>query len=104
MSSPSPFPAGEFLPGGHKNDSPIPETDPTIGYKLNHFMLRIRDPEASLHFYINLMGMRTVFTMNAGPFTIYYLGYPQTSEHRADPAKFGLETVEKLQQTLGLLE
>ena len=53
-------------------------------------MLRIRDPQESLHFYIDLMGMRTVFTMNTGPFTIYYLGYPQTDEHREDPVKFGI--------------
>ena len=50
------------------------------------------------------MGMRTVFTMNVGPFTIYYLGYPQTDEHRADLPKFGLDTALNLQSTLGLLE
>jgi lactoylglutathione lyase len=102
--SPSPFPVGEFLPNGGKNDLALPENDPTIGYKLNHFMLRIRDPKASLNFYMNLMGMRTVFTMNTGPFTIYYLGYPQTPEHRADLPKFGADTVANLQHTLGLLE
>jgi lactoylglutathione lyase len=50
------------------------------------------------------MGMRTVFTMNVGPFTIYYLGYPQTDEHRADLPKFGADTAARLQHTLGLLE
>ena len=103
-TSPSPYPLGQFLPAGHGTDKPIPSNDPTIGYKLNHFMLRIRDPKASLHFYIDLMGMRTVFTMNTGPWTIYYLGYPQTDEHRTDPLKFGVDTVGKLQHTLGLLE
>lgn len=57
-----------------------------------------------MHFYITLMGMRTVFTLNVGPFTIYYLGYPQTDEHRADIPKFGLDTAMNLQSTLGLLE
>ncbi|KIX03461.1 lactoylglutathione lyase [Rhinocladiella mackenziei CBS 650.93] len=103
-SSPSPFPHGVFLPNGLNTDPPLPANDPTIGYKLNHFMLRIRDPEKSLHFYINLMGMRTVFTMNVGPFTIYYLGYPHTPEHRADLKSFGLDTSINLQHTLGLLE
>ena len=103
-SSPSPFPLGKFLPAGHGTDGPIPPNDPTVGFKLNHFMLRIRDPKPSLNFYINLMGMRVVFTMNTGPFTIYYLGYPQTDEHRADPVKYGFDTVAKLQHTLGLLE
>ena len=57
-----------------------------------------------MHFYMSLMGMRTVFTMNVGPFTIYYLGYPQTDEHRDDLAKFGQDTAGNLQHTLGLLE
>lgn len=50
------------------------------------------------------MGMRTVFTMNVGPFTIYYLGYPQTDEHREDLPRFGADTAANLQHTLGLLE
>ncbi|KAL4874666.1 Glyoxalase/Bleomycin resistance protein/Dihydroxybiphenyl dioxygenase [Aspergillus karnatakaensis] len=104
--SPSPFELGEFLPGGHNTDPPLPENSPTAGFKLNHFMLRIRDPQRSLHFYIDLMGMRTVFTMNTGPFTIYYLGYPSTPEDRANlpgwSAKVG--DPRTLTQTLGLLE
>ncbi|KAL2414839.1 hypothetical protein ABEF94_003427 [Exophiala dermatitidis] len=103
-SNPSPFPHGVFLPNGHHTDPPLHPTDPTIGYKLNHMMLRIRDPGASLHFYIDLMGMRTVFTMNVGPFTIYYLGYPQTEAHRTNLPLFGAETAANLQHTLGLLE
>jgi len=102
--SPSPFKHGDFCPNGAQNDPPLREDDPTIGYKLNHFMLRIRDPEVSMRFYVELMGMRTVFTLNVGPFTIYYLGYPQSEEHRADLPKFGLDTAMNLQHTLGLLE
>lgn len=102
--SASPFEYGAFLPNGHHTDPPLPETDPTVGYKLNHLMIRIRDPKASLRFYVELMGMRTVFTMNVGPFTIYYLGYPQTAAHRADLKKFGEETCGRLAQTPGLLE
>jgi lactoylglutathione lyase len=67
-------------------------------------MIRVRDPSQSLHFYINLMGMRTVFTVNVGPFTNYYLGYPQTEEHRKDLPKFGEETVVNFGHTLGLLK
>ena len=101
---PTPFAHGDFLPNGHNKDPPLPLDHPTIGNKLNHFMLRIRDPAISIPFYVDLMGMRTVFTMNVGPFTIYYLGYPQTDEHRADMAKFGADTSGNLQHTLGLLE
>jgi len=103
-SKPTPFPHGAFLPNGLNTDPPLSANDPTVGYKLNHFMMRIRDPEKSMKFYIELMGMRTVFTMNVGPFTIYYLGYPQTPEHRGDLAKFGGDTAMNLQHTLGLLE
>jgi lactoylglutathione lyase len=103
-SQPTPFPHGVFLPNGHNTDPPLPSSDPTIGYKLNHFMLRIQDPAKSIPFYVDLMGMRTVFTMNVGPFTIYYLGYPKTDEHRADLPKFGADTAANLQHTLGLLE
>ncbi|KAL6237353.1 hypothetical protein BDW75DRAFT_228849 [Aspergillus navahoensis] len=59
-SGPQPFEFGAFLPGGHSTDPALPENSPTAGFKLNHFMLRIRDPRRSLHFYIDFMGMRTV--------------------------------------------
>ncbi|EPS44361.1 hypothetical protein H072_1655 [Dactylellina haptotyla CBS 200.50] len=102
--SPSPFPLGEFLPNGHKTDPALGPDAPTIGYKLNHLMLRIRDPQKSLHFYVNLMGMRTVFTLNTGPFTIYYLGYPQSDADRADIPAWADRTCANLAHTLGLLE
>ncbi|KAF3916346.1 hypothetical protein ABW21_db0205112 [Orbilia brochopaga] len=104
QDSPSPFPPGQFLPNGNRNDPPLSSSDPTVGYKLNHFMLRIRDPAASMHFYIDLMGMRTVFTMNTGPLTIYYLGYPQNDTDRADIPAWGQRTSDNLAHTLGLLE
>ncbi|KAL3469406.1 Glyoxalase/Bleomycin resistance protein/Dihydroxybiphenyl dioxygenase [Aspergillus californicus] len=106
QNSPSPFELGAFLPGGHNTDPALPENSPTAGFKLNHFMLRIRDPQRSLHFYIDLMGMRTVFTMNTGPFTIYYLGYPSTAEDRADLPAWSAKVGDPrtLTQTLGLLE
>lgn len=98
------FPVGEYLFNGNKTESPLPPNGPTTGFKFNHMMMRIRDPSRSLKFYVDLLGMRTVFVMNVGPFTIYYLGYPQIPEHQIDPAKFGEETFAKLVHTLGLLE
>lgn len=52
------------------------------------------------------MGMRTVFALNTGPITAYYLGYPQTADHRSDTATFAKETAQHsvLTRTLGLLE
>ncbi|KAK7206470.1 Glyoxalase/Bleomycin resistance protein/Dihydroxybiphenyl dioxygenase [Myxozyma melibiosi] len=106
MSAVTPFPEGEFLPagGGFIEQKPLPADAPETKYRLNHFMMRIRDPKISLPFYTEAMGMRILFTMNTGPFTIYYLGYPQTDEHRADLTKFALDTLPVMQHTLGLLE
>ncbi|EWC44723.1 hypothetical protein DRE_06501 [Drechslerella stenobrocha 248] len=103
--SSSPFPVGQFLPNGNRTDPPLSESGPTIGFKLYHLMLRVRDPVASINFYVNLMGMRTVFTMNTGPATIYYLGYPLTSEDRTDIPAWGDRIVcANLAHTPGLLE
>lgn len=106
-SFPSPLPQlplGQHLPAGHGLDPPTPAA--TSNFLLNHLMLRIRDPAESLHFYVDLMGLRTIFAMNTGPFTIYYLGHPRTDEHRADPQRYARETVphDVLIRTAGLLE
>ncbi|KAJ9223572.1 hypothetical protein DTO271D3_5886 [Paecilomyces variotii] len=101
---PSPFEPGAFLPGGHNNDPPVSPSSSTAGYKLNHFMLRIRDPRRTLHFYIDLMGMRTVFTMNFGPCTIYYLGYPPPDTPSLPEWAANTATAHNLTRTLGLLE
>ena len=104
--NPSPYELGAFLPGGHNTDPPLPENSPTANYRLNHSMLRIRDPTRSLNFYINLMGMRTVWTMNTGPFTLYYLAYPSTAADRADLPAWAarVSSPHVLTNTLGLLE
>lgn len=96
-------PPGVYIQGD-ASQPPLSPNDPTIGYKLNHFCVRIKDPIPTLHFYVDLLGMRSVFTLNIGPFTCYYLGYPQTDEHRADPKRFGEETFPRLAHTLGLIE
>ncbi|KAJ5550459.1 hypothetical protein N7461_005157 [Penicillium sp. DV-2018c] len=84
-----------------------PPTPSTKAYRLNHLALRIKDPTRSLHFYIDLLGMRVIFTMNAGPFTIYYLGHPppeaNSSEEVAAWAKRTSE-IPSMTRTSGLLE
>lgn len=102
MSTSSPFPHGVLLPNGLHTDPPLLPNDPTIGSMLNHLCLRVRDPEKSLHFYIDLMGMRTVFITNIGPATVYFLGFPQTERHRENLETFGKETA--IPTTQGLLE
>ncbi|KAF4432801.1 Lactoylglutathione lyase [Colletotrichum fructicola Nara gc5] len=105
QARPEPVP-GVFNIGGHLDQPPLPNTDPAVGMRLHHVMMRIRDPERSLQFYRDLLGMRLVWTLNTGPFTIYYLGFPSTDGDRADlkywaehPADFAAFT-----RTTGFLE
>ncbi|CAI0642319.1 unnamed protein product [Colletotrichum noveboracense] len=83
QARPEPVP-GVFNIGGHLDQLPLPGTDPAAGMKLHHIMMRSRDPERSLHFYRDLLGMRLVWTLNIGPFTVYYLGFPSTDTDRDD--------------------
>lgn len=95
---------------GHFNAAPSlnpPPTPATKDYKLNHLALRIQDPARSLNFYVNILGMRVIFTMNAGPFTIYYLGHPPASaETDEDITAWAKSTSEipVMTRTSGLLE
>ncbi|KAF2449066.1 Glyoxalase/Bleomycin resistance protein/Dihydroxybiphenyl dioxygenase [Karstenula rhodostoma CBS 690.94] len=80
MSHPNPnFPPGPYPEGQHILPPPRPASPSTANYRLNHLMLRIKDPEASLRFYNDCLGLHTVFIFNAGPWTIYYLGPRDTS-------------------------
>ena len=63
-----------YEPGVHHLPPPRPHSPATAGFRLNHLMMRIRDPEASLRFYNDCLGMQTVFVFNTGGWTIYYLG------------------------------
>lgn len=60
--------------------SAIAETN-IKSYRLNHTMLRVKDPDASLDFYRDIMGMqllREVKKDEAG-FNLYFLGYPNSN-------------------------
>ncbi|KAH8812431.1 glyoxylase I [Xylogone sp. PMI_703] len=51
-------------------------------YRMNHTMIRCKDPKKSLDFYQNVMGMTLISTYenNAAKFTNYFLGYPPAYE------------------------
>lgn len=86
---------------------PTPPSPATTGYRLNHLAIRIQDPARSLHFYTDLLGMRIIFTMNAGPFTIYYLGHPPAEAKTEDDITAWAKATSEipvLTKTNGLLE
>ncbi|KAJ5221518.1 uncharacterized protein N7469_010405 [Penicillium citrinum] len=94
---------GVFSPGGPTRSFNPPQSPATTNYRLNHLAIRIKDPARSLHFYVDLLGMRVVFSMNAGPFTIYYLGHPPANEDVNEWAKKTSE-IPTMTRTSGLLE
>lgn len=51
----------------------------TSGFVLNQTMLRIRDPERSVAFYRDVMGMSLLdrYDFPALSFSLYFMGYPQ---------------------------
>lgn len=73
-------PSGPHGVGEHIVPPPRPSSPATAEYRLNHLMVRIKNPEKSLKFYCDCMGMHVVFIFNAGPWTIYYLGPRDTSK------------------------
>jgi lactoylglutathione lyase len=68
------YPAGPYPAGQHIIPPPRPSSPTTSEFRLNHLMLRIKNPEKSLQFYSDCLGLHVVFIFNAGPWTIYYLG------------------------------
>lgn len=65
---------------GQKNvdeTASVTTTEPST-YRMNHSMIRVKDPEKSLAFYRDVMGMSLMRTaeQKAGGFTLYFLGYP----------------------------
>lgn len=75
------------------------QSDPK-SYRMNHTMLRVKDPEASLKFYQEVLGMERVRTVEntAASFNLYFLGYPASNP----PAKTG--TNNPVSEWEGLLE
>lgn len=51
---------------------------PTEGFVMNQTMLRIKDPEASIPFYRDVMGMTLLdrYDFPVGKFSLYFMGYP----------------------------
>ncbi|KAF9963075.1 Lactoylglutathione lyase [Modicella reniformis] len=63
-------------------------------YEFNHTMIRVKNPEDSLKFYQDILGMKLISTMENpdGKFTLYFLAYVNAE----DQAK--LETQSKVER------
>ena len=66
---------------------------------MHHCCIRIVDPEPTLKFYREILGMRLLFSYNAGSFSIYYL-YHGEGKGEDDTAKVW----EKFPDQKGLIE
>ena len=54
----------------------------SVGFRLNHTMLRIKDPERSLAFYTGIMGMRVLRRLDFEEmqFSLYFLARPDGND------------------------
>nr|WP_297457586.1 lactoylglutathione lyase [uncultured Halomonas sp.] len=73
------------------------------GFRLNHTMLRVKDPEKSLAFYTGIFGMRVMRRLDFEElgFSLYFLA--RLDDDEAIPDEVGERTVWTFQQR-GLLE
>ncbi|KAI1787457.1 Glyoxalase/Bleomycin resistance protein/Dihydroxybiphenyl dioxygenase [Ganoderma leucocontextum] len=53
----------------------MPRTEDTASFKFNHTMIRVKDPQASLKFYTEVLGMDLVAKNAFETFTLYFLAY-----------------------------
>ncbi|KAL3828489.1 hypothetical protein ACJIZ3_017291 [Penstemon smallii] len=80
----------------------------TKGYFLQQTMLRVKDPKVSLDFYSRVMGMSLLKRLDFEElkFTLYFLGYEDTSSAPSDPIErtawtFGRKAVLELTHNWG---
>lgn len=61
----------------------------TSGFVLNQTMLRVKDAQASVRFYSEVLGMNLLarFDFEAGRFSLFFMGYEDVASVPADPAE-----------------
>ncbi|KZT65373.1 glyoxalase I [Daedalea quercina L-15889] len=62
----------------------------TAGYQFNHTMVRVKDPEASIKFYTEVLGMTLLSHYKFDSFTLYFLAYDHSG---------GTQTVKELKDS-----
>ncbi|VFR03445.1 unnamed protein product [Cuscuta campestris] len=75
------------LPSNNPGLQATPE-DATKGYFLQQTMFRIKDPKVSLEFYSKVLGMSLLKRLDFPDmkFSLYFMGYEDTSSAPSDPA------------------
>lgn len=65
------------------NASPSPSGVPLTGARLLHVMLRVRNLDASLDFYVGKLGMRLLRRQDfaEGAFTLAFVGYGEEADN-----------------------
>ncbi|WP_018950735.1 lactoylglutathione lyase [Thioalkalivibrio sp. AKL12] len=78
--------------------------NPTAGFRFNHTMLRVKDPQKALDFYQRVFGMELVKTLDFPEFefTLYFLA--QLGEDEPQPPKDAGEATRWMFSQRGILE
>lgn len=68
----------------------------TLGFKLNHTMLRVKDPQASLDFYTRILGMKLLrkVDFNEWKFSLYFLGLTSEDLSKANNLRSAVARLE----------
>jgi catechol 2,3-dioxygenase-like lactoylglutathione lyase family enzyme len=71
---------------GQPDSNPEAQTSDLTTYRLNHTMIRVKDPEKSISFYRSIMGMSLLKTIENpnNKFNLYFLGYRHGDETDED--------------------
>ncbi|KAF5376257.1 hypothetical protein D9615_008529 [Tricholomella constricta] len=56
----------------------MPRTAETASFKFNHTMIRVKDPQVSLAFYQDVLGMELLSEKKFDDFTLYFLAFTTT--------------------------
>lgn len=72
----------------------MPASAETASYRFNHTMLRVKDPEKSLKFYQDVLGMDLIDQHDAGDFCLYFLAYTNVDGQTKDIKAQGRGSIE----------